>query len=799
VAFDAHKNFAYTTVASAPSPADSGTTLDVVDPSVFPAVPFNATIWPLAQLPVGSTAEVVRVTGIAGNTLTITRTQEGSSARTILSGDQIAETITAKALTDIEAAVDVVSNALSVEVSARTAADNLLSQAISVVSAVAASALSVALVASVAIAAETSNRISADNAISNAVSIVSQAVSAEVSNRVSADNALSVRIDTVSNLVSGVSQRLSLLSNTNSADHASLSLRITSVAGLGGTGSVTSTELSAVSAQAASAISQLTSLHNVLSNLVSDSLSAGDVISAMLAGLSARTTGAVSVKGLQSIVNALSGRISAIVGGTGSVTSTEVSAGDAAVSAQAASALSQIKSVLSQAISAELSNRQSADNAVSAQAASALSQALSVLSVADAALSNKISAVSAAVTSVDTLHSILSAKVVSISAQVVSIDTLHSILSAKVVSISAQIVSVDGRVNSVNTFVSGISARSVGNVSTHGFQSIIDALSGRISAIVGGSGSVTSTEVSAGDAATSAQAASALSQALSVLSVADAGLSLRITSVAGLAGGGSVTSTEASAISAQAASAISVVRADLATLSLAVSALSTNVSTLSAKVVSISAQIVSVDAHADAASAAATSALNALSALCVVVSNALSAGDVASNAISAISQRLSVKAPWPAAVFAVTSGTQSTTASALTDVSGMVLTVAAGESWRIQGMMLVSTSAAGAGFRAGFSVPPLSTPRYAQFIYTSGLAQSAIGVHAGGQLQVSGNSIILSLTSTTPAGTPAVVKFEAFMNVASGGTVRLMAAGIASTAQSPLQIMGANWICHRLK
>jgi hypothetical protein len=129
----------------------------------------------------------------------------------------------------------------------------------------------------------------------------------------------------------------------------------------------------------------------------------------------------------------------------------------------------------------------------------------------------------------------------------------------------------------------------------------------------------------------------------------------------------------------------------------------------------------------------------------------------------------------------------------------MVLTVAAGETWDIQGLMLVSTSAANAGFRAGFSVPPLSTPRMAQFIYTSGAAQSAVGVHGGGMLQVSGNSIMLSITSTTPAGTPAVIKFHALLNVASGGTVRLMAAGIASTAQSPLQIQGAHMLCYRLK
>jgi len=102
--FDAHKNFAVSAVATAPSPAASGTSLVVSagHGARFPAVPFNAIIWPTASAPTPLNAEVVRVTVIATDTLTITRTQEGSSARTIIVGDQIAAAITAKTLTDIE-------------------------------------------------------------------------------------------------------------------------------------------------------------------------------------------------------------------------------------------------------------------------------------------------------------------------------------------------------------------------------------------------------------------------------------------------------------------------------------------------------------------------------------------------------------------------------------------------------------------------------------------------------------------------------------------------------------------------
>src|SRR3990167_7469880 len=102
---DAHKNFAISAVSTAPSPAASGTSLVVTagHGARFPAVPFNAVIWPTGTAPTPANAEVVRVTNIATDTLTITRAQEASSARTVVVGDQIAAAITAKALTDIEA------------------------------------------------------------------------------------------------------------------------------------------------------------------------------------------------------------------------------------------------------------------------------------------------------------------------------------------------------------------------------------------------------------------------------------------------------------------------------------------------------------------------------------------------------------------------------------------------------------------------------------------------------------------------------------------------------------------------
>jgi hypothetical protein len=105
--FDAHKNFAYTTVAVAPSPATSGLSLTVATGkgALFPAPPFNASVWPVNTIPLQSTAEIVRVTNIVGDVLTISRAQEDTTARTILVGDAIALTHTAKNQTDVENAI----------------------------------------------------------------------------------------------------------------------------------------------------------------------------------------------------------------------------------------------------------------------------------------------------------------------------------------------------------------------------------------------------------------------------------------------------------------------------------------------------------------------------------------------------------------------------------------------------------------------------------------------------------------------------------------------------------------------
>jgi len=108
---DSHKNFASSAVVTAPSPAISGDTIQVVqgEGDLFPLVPFNAVLAPQGTRPKQSNAEIVRVIDREGDVLTIERAQESTEAKEIGEGWQIAAAITVKTITDIETALASVS------------------------------------------------------------------------------------------------------------------------------------------------------------------------------------------------------------------------------------------------------------------------------------------------------------------------------------------------------------------------------------------------------------------------------------------------------------------------------------------------------------------------------------------------------------------------------------------------------------------------------------------------------------------------------------------------------------------
>lgn len=108
--FDPHINFGYSTVLTAPVPAASGTslTLQAGAGALFPdpaGIGYEVTIWPAGALPLAANAEIARVTAKVGDVLTLVRAQAGTSARTIVAGDQINNPITRKVIEDIEAAI----------------------------------------------------------------------------------------------------------------------------------------------------------------------------------------------------------------------------------------------------------------------------------------------------------------------------------------------------------------------------------------------------------------------------------------------------------------------------------------------------------------------------------------------------------------------------------------------------------------------------------------------------------------------------------------------------------------------
>ena len=100
---DALKNFAVSLVATAPSPATSGTSLVVTAATgtLFPATPFYATVWPPNVQPTAANAEIVRVTTVSTDTFTITRTQDGSTNQSIAVGWNIEQGVTAGLLNQL--------------------------------------------------------------------------------------------------------------------------------------------------------------------------------------------------------------------------------------------------------------------------------------------------------------------------------------------------------------------------------------------------------------------------------------------------------------------------------------------------------------------------------------------------------------------------------------------------------------------------------------------------------------------------------------------------------------------------
>lgn len=724
----------------------------------------------------------------------------------------------------------VTSNELSIAVAAesagRVSADNALSNAISVISVNYASLVN-------RVSANSAQMVSADNAISNAVSIVSAAVLV-ISNKLSGASihSWSSPASAVTS-VRGLQSALNMISNTFSAAFQN--------------GSAVSADLTSVKA----IVSNLTSAHNALSNTVSSNSADVTSVKAVLSNLtSAHNALSNTVSGLggggASVTSAeylsLVNRVSANsgTGGTGSVTSNELSAAVAAESAgrvSADNALSNLISGLSvnlasvdarasiiSAAHTSLVDRVSANSTQMTSADNAISNAVSIVSVAAANAISGVNAVSQRLSAL-VLDSILNVSAPSpTSTQVLKYNSA----AAQWVASADATGGAGGSVTSQELSVL-VAAESAGRVSAdNALSNLISALSAIVSS---NSAQMTSANNAISNAVSIvSQAVSALSNQNSVdhasirnlISVVSNAVSIVsaqvVTNSAQMTSANNAISNAVSIVSVAAANAISGVNAVSQRLSALVLDSIANVSTGTpgdAQVLTwnsaaaqwvastITAGVVSVTStEVSAVSAAAASAAATLSSrvdsVWSVISNALSAGDVKSNKISVLSNKVSLRAPWLDAEIRILSNLKSNNTSTLSDISGLVLTVAAGETWEVEGMIFTSTSAIGAGLKLGTSVAPLSTPRFIWMNAGIG-TQSALARPGGGLLQVSGNSANFSIASTA-ANTPFVNEFRAIFNVASAGTFRMMYSPIASATASPMHVLpGSYFKAFRLK
>lgn len=102
------KDFATSLIATAPSPATSGTSLvlEAGKGARMPAVPFNAVAHPDGQLPTLDNAEQVLVTARTTDTLTITRAQGLTTAKSIAAGWRLSNSIFAQDILNASSVTD---------------------------------------------------------------------------------------------------------------------------------------------------------------------------------------------------------------------------------------------------------------------------------------------------------------------------------------------------------------------------------------------------------------------------------------------------------------------------------------------------------------------------------------------------------------------------------------------------------------------------------------------------------------------------------------------------------------------
>jgi len=736
----------------------------------------------------------------------------GSEAVPVVQAGVTRRTTTQDIAMLLQPAVDVVSQALSVEQNARAADVNRLSNQISNIISAGGGAISV-----------NSNKLSAVSATLNLhINAVSLNLADEIVSRVSAINAASARttagasvhgpqsvVDALSSRISAIvagavsvtSAEVSLLQNTsvrNSAGNSvkgrqsvfnALSARISDLETHASTASDAATSanvhannasaaatsvlnyICAVSARttAAASVHGLQSIVQALSNRISAAAAAGatSVTSNELSAavkVSAKSA-ATSVRGLQSVVDQLSNRVSAVVAGVVSVTSNELSAASATAA--------QGRSVISAALVVETNNRISADNVLSFRA-SVISNNLSIETAAriaaDDAFSNLLSAAALNTNSVlNALSNTISNNTATLNTLIIAHNTLSNRVSAN--SATGGTASVTSAELSIlfslaTSVVTKCSVRNSAGVSVQGLQSVLNALSGKAGG-GGGGGSVTSTKVSNVNS-NLASAINVVSNTLSALAVAHNLLSNAV--------------SDNISVDIGQVAAIASVDTHAATASLAATSADNHAATASAAATSVDTRVNTVSNLVSAL----TSAHDALSNL---VSNALSAGDAVSNQVSILSQQVSVLSQKVSVLSAgigipqlrMLQTTATISASGLTKISGLSITLVSTKTYQVHAVLHHSHSTQGTnGFGFGVSSPAATTATGVWRGFTSVVAAGGASAVMGYFNQAGFGSITYS---ATPAASATNYRTELdldLVNVTSG-TLQLKARTSAAT------------------
>lgn len=94
-------NFAKTTITTVGGISAIATAIDVADASVFPSVSGSEYVYVVLRRASDGAREIVKVTAVSGDTLTVVRAQESTTALVFAQGDEVIHAFTAGTLTDI--------------------------------------------------------------------------------------------------------------------------------------------------------------------------------------------------------------------------------------------------------------------------------------------------------------------------------------------------------------------------------------------------------------------------------------------------------------------------------------------------------------------------------------------------------------------------------------------------------------------------------------------------------------------------------------------------------------------------